>query len=75
MVPAFTGTINAAGFFTLSEGAGLGSFSAPEDAVCGAVTAYSGSLTFSDHGAEVLETVTTKLCGILQARIPATRKS
>ena len=75
VVPAFTGTINTAGFFTLSEDAGPGSFSVPEDAVCGAVTGYSGSLTFSDHGAEVLETVTTELCGILQARITATRKS
>ena len=75
VVPAFTGTINAAGFFTLSEGAGLGTYSGPEDADCGTVTAFSGSLTFSDHGAEWLETVTTELCGILQVRITVTRKS
>ena len=58
-IPAFTGTINSTGFFTVT---GHGVAGTSSDATCGQYRPVSSSLTFDDGTARLVENVSTDFC-------------
>ena len=59
-IPAFTGTINSTGFFTVT---GHGVAGTVSDATCGEYRTISSSLTFDAGEARLVENVSTDFCG------------